>query len=41
MKAMLFSSNSHPSLHEVDNNLINQWRSDEKSLLWIDVDGGW
>ena len=39
VKAILFNSNGAPSLHEVDSNLINQWRSDESQLLWIDVEG--
>jgi magnesium transporter len=39
LKALLFNSKGKPSLHEVDINLINKWRSDDSQLLWIDVDG--
>ena len=40
MKALLFKLNHTPTVHVINNELIEQWQSDDDLILWLDVEGG-
>ena len=40
MKALLFKSNQQPTVHEISNDLIEEWRSNDELILWLDIEGG-
>ncbi len=39
MKAQLFKKNQQSTVQDVDNELIEEWRSNDDYLLWLDVEG--
>ncbi len=40
MKALLFKSNQQPTVQDINDNLIEEWRSNDDLILWLDVEGG-
>lgn len=39
MKALLFKKNQQPTVYDINNELIEEWRSNADSILWLNVKG--